>query len=272
MKRPITLILGGALVSLVVAMAVVSLFWTPFDPIRVVPSSRLLPPSWPHVMGTDGLGIDIFSRILIGSRVCLLVGVIAVGIGALLGVPLGMIAGTTRGTVGRLIMRSTDILYAFPALLLAILLAAARGGGSTTTAMVAIGVASVPAFARVARGATLQVMSQDFVLAARASGTPRPLIAVNHVLPNIAPVILVQSSVSFGMAILSEAALSYLGLSAPPTEPTWGRMLQEAQKYLFNDPNQSVWPGLFIALAVLGFNLLGDGLREVLDPRLKEVR
>ncbi len=274
MRRPnrTSLYIGSTLVGIVVIMAVVSLFWTPFDPVRVVPADRSMPPGWPHLMGTDGFGIDIFSRILVGSRVCLLVGVIAVAIGASVGVPLGMIAGASQGLLGRLIMRGADILYAFPALLLAILLAAARGGGSTVTAMVAIGVSSIPAFARVARVATLQVMSQDYVLAARSSGTPRFAISLTHVLPNIAPAVLVQASVSFGLAILAEAALSYLGLGTPVTTPTWGRMLYDSQKYLFTDPNQALWPGLFIAGAVLGFNLLGDGLREFFDPRLREVR
>jgi len=140
------------------------------------------------------------------------------------------------------------------------------------TAMTAIGIASIPAFARIARGASLQVLSQDYIVAARVSSTPTWRIALTHVLPNIAPVILVQSSVSFGLAILAEAALSYLGLSAPATIPTWGRMLYDAQSYLFTNPNLALWPGLFIALAVLGFNLLGDGLRDVLDPTLKEER
>lgn len=272
MKRSLSLTFGMVLVGLVALLALVSLFWMPFDPNRVDPSARLLSPSWPHVMGTDNLGLDIFSRILAGSRICLLVGVIAVAIGALVGVPLGIISGSGKSWPSKMIMRATDIMYAFPALLLAILLAAANGGGSIVTAMVAIGISSVPAFARVARAATLQIMSQDFILAARASATPKRTIAVQHVLPNIAPVVLVQCSVSFGLAILAEAALSYLGLSAPPTTVTWGRMLFEAQSYLFTNPNLAIWPGVLIALAVLGCNLLGDGLRDVLDPRLQEVR
>ncbi|MDR0435911.1 MAG: ABC transporter permease [Propionibacteriaceae bacterium] len=272
MKRSLLFIIGVVLVAMVALLALVSVFWTPFDPSHVDPAARLLPPGWPHLMGTDHLGLDIFSRILSGARICLLVGVIAVAIGALIGVPLGLISGSGKGWVSHIIMRAADIIYAFPALLLAILLAAANGGGSIVTAMVAIGISSVPAFIRVARAATLQVMSQDFILAARASATPKRTIAFQHVLPNIAPVVLVQSSVSFGLAILAEAALSYLGLSAPPTTVTWGRMLFDAQSYLFTDPNLALWPGLFIALAVLGCNLLGDGLREVLDPRLQEVR
>jgi len=271
-RRSWTLLPGTVLVGAIVLLALVSLFWQPYDPTRVDPAVRLLSPGWPHLFGTDGLGQDIFSRVLVGSRVCLQVGVVAVVIGALLGVPLGMAAAASQGWGGRLIMRSADIVYAFPALLLAILFAAARGGGSVLTAMSAIGIASVPAFARIARGASLQVLSQDYIVAARLSGTPSLRIAVGHVLPNIAPVVLVQASVSFGLAILAEAALSYLGLSAPATTPTWGRMLYDAQQYLFTNPNLALWPGLFIALAVLGFNLLGDGLRDVLDPTLKEVR
>lgn len=272
MRRSPSLIIGTALIGLIVVLAAISMFWQPFDPTHVDATNRLLPPNWPHLMGTDGLGQDIFSRVLVGARVCLQVGVIAVVIGALIGVPVGMAAAASAGWGGRLLMRGADIVYAFPALLLAILLAAARGGGSILTSMTAIGVASIPAFARVSRGASLQVLSQDYILSARASGTRSMRVATTHVLPNIAPVVLVQSSVSFGLAILAEAALSYLGLSAPPTTPTWGRMLYEAQQYLFTNPNLALWPGLFIAVAVLGFNLLGDGLRDVLDPTLREVR
>jgi peptide/nickel transport system permease protein len=272
MRRSASFVAGAVMVGLVVAMCLVSLVWLPYPPARVDPAARLLGPGWPHLFGTDGLGLDIFSRILVGSRICLLVGGSAVAIGALIGVPLGLVGGTSSGLVSAFVMRVSDLVYAFPALLLAILLAAARGGGSVATAVVAIGIASIPAFARVARGATLQVMSQDFVLAARASGTPRLLIAATHVLPNIAPVVLVQASSSFGLAILAEASLSYLGLGAPATTPSWGRMLYDARAYLVAEPNVWIWPGLFIAIAVMGFNLLGDGLRDALDPRLGDVR
>lgn len=269
MRRNPTLMVGCAMVGVVVLLALLSAFWTPWPPTQVS-TLRLAAPSADHWMGTDGFGQDIFSRILIGARSCLLVGVVAVGIGALIGVPLGIIAAINRDLLGRVIMRATDIVYAFPALLLAIILAAARGSGSTLTAMVAIGIASIPAFARNSRGAALQVLSQDFILAARGAGIRRRGIAMRHVLPNIAPVILVQGSVSFGLAILAEASLSYLGLGTPPTTPTWGRMIFEAQPYLYSDPILAFWPGLFIAIAVLGFNLLGDGLRELLDPTLRE--
>ncbi len=261
---------GVLMVGLIVGLALLSACWVPYPPTQVSPE-RLAPPGLRHLLGTDGFGQDIFARILIGARSCLLVGVVAVGIGALLGVPLGIIAALSRGWRGRLLMRAIDIVYAFPALLLAILLAAARGRGSTLTAMIAIGISSMPAFTRVVRSSALQVLSQDYILAARAAGTSRAGIAVGHVLPNVSPVVLVQASVSFGLAILAEASLSYLGLGTPPTTPTWGRMIFDAQPYLYSDPNQALWPGLCIALAVLGFNLLGDGLRELLDPTLREV-
>jgi len=271
LARRLPLLAGSVLVGGLVLTALVSLVWTPFDPTAVNPSQRLRPPGWPHLLGTDSMGIDTLSRLMAGSRICLLVGVVAVSIAALVGVPLGMLAGMRGGRLGRLVMRCTDVLYAFPALLLAILLAAAVGG-STTTGMVAIGVATIPVFVRVTRAACLQVMGQDYVLAARSCGTPWSRIAAQHVWPNIAPLVGVQASVSFAMAILAEAALSYLGLATAITTPSWGRMLYEAQsKQLFSHPGQVVWPGLAIALAALGFNLLGDGLRDLLDPRLREV-
>lgn len=269
MKR-LSLIISLTLVGLVVGTALIALVWTPFDPTQVT-TDRLLAPGWPHVFGTDGLGIDIASRLMSGAKMCLIVGVVAVAIAALIGVPLGIVAGmTSRFWLSEALLRVADVMYAFPALLLAILLAAAVGA-STWTAMIAIGIASIPAFIRIARAGTLQVMSQDFIPAARVSGTPRFAIALRHVLPNIAPLVGVQASVSFGIAILAEAGLSYLGLGTPATTPTWGRMLRDAQNLLFRDPLQALWPGLAISIAVLGFNLLGDALRDYLDPRLREV-
>jgi peptide/nickel transport system permease protein len=267
--RRASLVAGVILVGTTIVVALVSFVWTPFDPVRIDPTAVLQPPNESHLLGTDGFGIDVVSRIMIGAQTCLLVGVIAVGIAALFGVPLGILAGVAGGWVSEVVMRATDVLYAFPALLLAILLAAAFGA-STWTAMVAIGIATIPAFARVARVGTLQVMASDYVLAARSAGTGRLAIAGRHILPNVAPVVGVQASVAFGIAILAEAALSYLGLATPPPTPTWGRMLRDAQNYLFTDPVLAMWPGLAIGLAVLGFNLLGDGLRDVLDPKLRE--
>ncbi|MFT3862527.1 ABC transporter permease [Micropruina sp.] len=268
--RRLGLWLGGGLVALVVLMALLSLVWTPHDPTLVVAGQRLQGPSAEHWLGTDGMGIDVFSRILVGAQTTIVVGVVSVSIAALIGVPLGMVAGQVGGWVDEVVMRVTDIAYAFPALLLAILLAA-RFGASPVTAMTAIGLATIPSFARVTRAGTKQVISTDFVLAARASGTRWPGVSLRHVLPNIAPLIGVQASVTFAMAILAEAALSYLGLSTAAIVPTWGKMLRDAQSVMFNAPLQAVWPGLAIAIAVLGFNLLGDGLRDLLDPRLREV-
>ena len=264
-----TLILSLVLIGIVVTLAVVGLFWTPYDPTAIV-GPRILPPGWPHVLGTDGVGADVLSRIMSGAKICLLVGIVSVTGAAVIGVPIGVFSGMTRGWVSELPARLSDILYGFPALLLAILLAAAVGG-STWTAMLAISIAAIPAFVRLARSSTYQVMSLGYVEAARVSGTPNLAIAVRHVLPNIAPTLGVQASVSFGMAILAEAGLSYLGLGSGPDAPTWGRMLREAQDNLFNAPVLALWPGLAIAIATMGFNLLGDGLRDLLDPRLREV-
>lgn len=275
MKR-LPLWVGMVLVAVVVGAGALAVVWTPYDPTQVQPHNRFADPSWVHPLGTDNYGIDLVSRLMAGAKVCLLVGIIAVTIAAVGGVPLGIIAAMTASNPSRrarlqseAIMRASDILYAFPALLLAILLAAAFGS-SMWTAMTAIGIATIPAFTRMSRAGTLQVLSQDYVLAARAAGTGRFTIAGRHILPNIAPILGVQASVSFALAILAEAGLSYLGLGSPPDVPTWGRMLKDAQVHLFNEPTLALWPGLAIGLAVLGFNLLGDGLREVLDPRLRE--
>lgn len=268
MKR-FTLVAGLICSGLVVLAALVSLLWTPFNPSQVDPAHRYAPLGWPHILGTDSLGMDTASRLLVGAQTVLVVGILAVAIAAIIGVPLGVVAGMGRRWTREIMGRASDILLAVPALLLAILLAAARGA-SVGTATIAIGVSSIPIFLRVTRAATLTVMSQDYILAAEVSGTSRWVTAIRHVLPNIAPLLGVQAAVTFSMAILAEAGLSYLGLSAPPTTPTWGRMLRNAN--LFADPVQAVIPGVAIVIAVMGFNLLGDGVRDYLDPRLREVR
>ena len=267
--RRSSLIFGSALLAVITAMALVSLVWTPYEPTAIV-GTRLQPPGWPHVLGTDGFGSDVFSRMLRGARLCLLIGVVSVAGSAVVGIPIGILAGMVRGWFGEILVRGADILYGFPALLLAILFAAAVGG-STWTAMTAIAIASVPAFVRIARAATLQVMGEGYIEAARLAATPRTQIALRHVLPNIAPVLGVQASVSVGLAILAEAGLSYLGLGSGPKDPTWGRMLREAQDHLFSSPLVALWPGLAIAAATMAFTLLGDGLRDQLDPRLREL-
>lgn len=261
---------GLVLVTLVVTMALVSYVWTPFNPTAVLSAPPLQPPGWPHVLGTDAMGIDIFSRILVGARSAIWVGVIAVGLAALVGVPAGVATAQLPRVAADVVLRATDIAYAFPALLLALLLASVLGG-STETAMIAIGVSSIPLFLRVTRSGALAVLASDYVLAARSCGTTRVGITIRHVLPNVSGLIGVQASVSFALAILAEAALSYLGLGTPPTVPSWGRMLYDAQAQLFINPLQALWPGLAIAAAVLGFNLVGDGLRDHLDPRMRDL-
>lgn len=266
-KLSVTLLIGLIMIGLVVLAAALSFVWTPYDPVQANPEVRLQGSSLAHLMGTDKYGRDVFSSILYGARITLLVGLVAVGIALVIGTPLGIIAGMRGGWIEEVIMRTSDIALAFPALLLAIMFSAVFGG-STITAMVAIGIATIPGFARVARSGTLQVMSTEYILAARASSQSRTRIALRHVLPNIIGIVVVQCSVSFSLAVLAEAGLSFLGLGTPPPTPSWGRMLQESQQFLATEPMLAVWPGLAIAIAVMGFNLLGDGLRDRFDPKL----
>lgn len=258
--------IGAVIVLMVTVLAAISLIWTPYDPVQVFPAQRLEGSSAQHLFGTDRYGRDVFSQIMAGSRITLFVGLIAVAIAGLIGTPLGIIAGMRRGWLETFVMRGADLMLAFPALLLAIV-SGAVFGASTTSAMVAIGVAGIPGFARVARAGTLQVMNKDFVQAARSSGIATQVIAVRHVLPNITSILIIQASVAFALAILAEAALSFLGLGTPPPDPSWGRMLQTAQASLGVTPMLAVWPGVAIAVTVLGFNLLGDGLRDAFDPK-----
>lgn len=266
-----SLVLGGLVVAVVLGMALLSFIWTPHDPTFVNATARLQGPSVEYWFGTDKFGRDVFSQILVGSRTTLFVGVVAVGVAAIVGVPLGIVAGMAPRWVGELLMRGNDLLLAFPALLLAIMFAAVYGA-STLVAMVAIGIATIPNFARLVRSGTLQVMNTEYVVAARAAGR-RPFgIGLRHVLPNVTSLVTVQVSVSFAIAVLAEAALSFLGFGTPPPVPSWGRMLQESQEMLWTDPRLAVLPGLAIAFAVLGFNLLGDGLRDRFDPKLEDRR
>jgi peptide/nickel transport system permease protein len=268
-RRSPTLIAGAVLVALLVGAALLSTVWTPYDAEHVQVADRFRAPGGSNPLGTDQLGRDELSRLMVGARTTLVVGVVTVIIALGLGVPLGAIAALRGGAVEEASMRLSDLLLAFPALLLALLFAAVFQA-STITAMAAIGIALVPVFARVVRGATLQVLHLDYVTVAHTYGSTDGAIFREHVLPNIASVLIVQTTVAFGIAILAEAALSYLGLGTPPPTPSWGRMLSEAQSYLGQAPLLALWPGLAIALAVFGFNLLGDGLRDVLDPRQVE--
>lgn len=266
-RLPATGIIGLIIVCLTVLAALISLVWTPHDPLMAIAADRLQGSSAEHLLGTDRFGRDVLSRLMVGAQITLFVGLVAVSISALIGVPLGIAAGMRRGKfLDSLVMRTADLLLAFPALLLAII-AGAVWGPSTLTAMIAIGIAGIPSFARVARSGTLQVMSQDFIAAARVSKVSELTIATRHVFPNITGLVIVQASVYFALAILAEAALSFLGLGTAPPAASWGRMLQDAQSLLAVQPSLTLWPGLAIALTVLGFNLLGDALRDVLDPR-----
>lgn len=269
--RSTNLVVGGFLVGLVVLTALVSFAWTPHDPLLVDASVRLSGFGGEYLFGTDKLGRDVASQLMVGARTTLYVGIVAVGVAAVIGTPLGILAGMSRNWLGELVMRVNDLVLAFPALLLAIMFGAVYGA-STLTAMIAIGIATVPSFARIARSGTLQVMGTEYVLAARAAGRSRGWIAVRHVLPNISGLVLVQSSVSFAIAVLAEAALSFLGFGTRPPTPSWGRMLQESQELLAVEPRLALVPGAAIAIAVLGFNLLGDGLRDRFDPKLERRR
>lgn len=263
--------LGLLIVIVIVLAALLSFIWTPYDPLHAIPADRLQGSSWQHLMGTDRYGRDVLSTVLYGARTTLLVGLVAVGIALLIGTPLGIIAGMRRGWLDEMIMRASDVMLAFPALLVAIVFGAVFGA-STTTAMLAIGIGSIPGFARVARSGTLQVMSTEYIQAAKSSAQTRFAIARRHVVPNIAGMVVVQCSVAFAIAVLAEAALSFLGLGTPPPVPSWGRMLQDSQSLLGVSPMLAVWPGVAIAVAVLGFNLLGDGLRDRFDPKLNHSR
>jgi peptide/nickel transport system permease protein len=245
--------------------------WTPYSPTELDIPNKLQAPSASHWLGTDSLGRDIVSLLIKGSQTSIAVGVIAVGIGIVFGVSLGLLAAAKRGWVDELVMRAADFSFAFPALLSAIMLTAIYGPGLVTS-IVAIGIFNVPVFARITRAAAQSVWSRDYVLASRACGKGAWHITFRHVLPNIASGLIVQATIQFAVAILAEAALSYLGLGTQPPMPSWGRMLNEAQSMLFQAPQLAIWPGLAIALSVLGLNLMGDGLRDLLDPRLARSR
>jgi peptide/nickel transport system permease protein len=265
--RRVNFMIGAVLVLAVIALALLSYVWTPYPATELDIPHKLQPPSAAHWLGTDSLGRDIVSLLIVGSRVSIAVGLIAVGIGIVFGVALGLLAAVKRGWIEEAVMRLADFTFAFPALLSAIMLTAIYGPGLVTS-IVAIGVFNVPVFARIARASALVVRSREFVTAARALGKGEWRITVEHVLPNIAAILIVQATIQFALAILAEAALSYLGLGTQPPTPSWGRMLNEAQQQLFQAPQLAVYPGVAIALTVLGLNLLGDGLRDIFDPRL----
>lgn len=259
-------VFGLLVVAFFFGLAVFAPLLTPYDPIAQSWTLVRNPPSLSHWFGTDDLGRDILVRVIFGTRASLMAGVISVGIALSVGVPLGLAAGYLGGWLDAVISRLTDAMLACPFLILAIALAAFLGP-SLGNAMIAIGVTATPIFVRLTRGQVLAVKMEDYVEAARAVGNPRWRIVFIHILPNIMPALLVQATLSIAAAIIAEAALSFLGLGQQPPEPSWGSMLNSAQRFLANAPWMAVWPGLAIFLTVLSFNLVGDGLRDALDPR-----
>ncbi len=260
-----TFVIGLVLVGLNVAVALTTLVWTPYDPTAMT-GGRLAPPSLLHLAGTDRLGRDLFTEIMIGARIALTVGIGAVAIAALIGVSLGLIAAFASRTLDDILVATLDILIAFPTLLLAMLIVAASDGASLGTAILAIGVAASAIVARLTRILARRVLAMDYVTAARVAGTSWIGIVRIHVLPNIWPTLIVNLALQFGLAVIAEASLSYLGLGAPPPNASWGRLLQEAQGTVYTAPFGAVAPGLALLSLVIGLNLTADGLRDIADP------
>ena len=259
-------VLGFIVIAALVLIAVAAPLVSPYDPIATSWTAIRKAPSWQHPMGTDENGRDVLSRVVFGARASLLAGVVSVLIAAGIGVPVGLLAGFAGGWVDGVVGRVVDAMLACPFLILAIALAAFLGP-ALTNAMIAIGITAAPVFVRVARGATMDAATHDYVEAARATGNPPWRVALRHVLPNIVPPVLVQATLAIAAAIIAEASLSFLGQGQQPPEPSWGSMLNSAQRFLSQAPWLAVFPGAAIFLAVLAFNLVGDGLRDALDPR-----
>jgi peptide/nickel transport system permease protein len=265
LARPVA-VAGLVVIVLFIAVAVFAPLIAPYDPIATSWTAIRKAPSVLHWMGTDENGRDVLSRVVFGARASLLAGVVSVLIAAGIGVPAGLLAGFAGGWTDAVLSRVVDAMLACPFLILAIALAAFLGP-NLTNAMIAIGVSTAPRFMRVARAATLDAASNDYVEAARAIGNPAWRVAVRHVLPNIVPPVLVQGTLSIAQAIIAEASLSFLGLGQQPPDPSWGSMLNSAQRFLTQAPWLAIFPGIAIFLCVLSFNLVGDGLRDALDPR-----
>mgnify|MGYP000563154929 CR=1 FL=1 len=261
-------LIGAVITLFITAMALISFIWTPYDVTKLVIADRLKSPSSDFWFGTDHFGRDILSMIMVGARNSIAVALVAVGIGMGLGVPLGAWAAAKRGWIDDVIMRGNDLVFAFPAILSAVMITAVFGPGAIN-AIIAIGIFNIPVFARLTRGAALSLWTREYVLAARVSGKTPARITVEHILPNIMNLLIVQGTIQFSLGILAEAGLSYVGLGAQPPLSSWGRMLFEAQTMMSIGPHMAIFPGLAIILTVLGLNLMGDGLRDALDPKLR---
>lgn len=259
---------GAFVVGLVALTAAVSVVWTPYDTVNALDvAGRLRPPSLDHLMGTDHLGRDVLSQIMVGARTSISVAVVAIALGAGVGVPLGLSAAALGGRFDELVMRGNDLVFAFPALILAILLTALLGPGAFN-AIIAIGLFNIPVFARLARGPALALWSREFIMAARVAGKNKWRISAEHILPNILNLLIIHLTIQFSLGIIAEAGLSYVGLGAQPPTPSWGRMLAESQTMLGFAPWLALFPGFAIFLTVFGLNLVGDELRDYLDPKL----
>lgn len=267
-RRHLSFALGLALTLLFLSAALLSLVWTPHDIATFKVSAKLQSPSLAYWLGTDHYGRDLLSMLMVGARTSIAVALVAVGIGMAIGIPLGLWAANRRGLVDETIMRCNDLVFAFPALLSAVLITALAGPGAFN-AIIAIGLFNIPVFARVARGAALALSSREYLMAARVAGKGEVRLTLEHVLPNIANLLIVQATIQFSLGILAEASLSYIGLGAQPPLTSWGRMLNEAQTMMAFAPQLALYPGLAIVLTVMGLNLLGDGLRDLTDPKLR---
>jgi len=257
---------GLVVIAFFVVLAVLASFVSPYDPLATSWSAIRKAPNSAHWFGTDEIGRDVLARVIWGARASLLAGVVSVLISLSIGVPVGLLAGYAGGKTDMLISRLTDAVLACPFLILAIALAAFLGP-SLTNAMIAIGVSATPVFVRLTRGQTMAIKAEEFILAARAIGNPPWRVALRHVLPNVVPALIVQATLAIAAAVIAEASLSFLGLGQQPPAPSWGSMLNTAKNYVDNAPWMAVWPGLSIFVLVLSFNLVGDGLRDALDPR-----
>ena len=266
------LIFGACLSAVFAGAAVLSFLWVPYDIEALDIANKIQPPSGAHPLGTDHFGRDILSMIMVGARTSIAVALVAVGIGMGLGVPLGLAAAARRGSwLDEVISRGNDLIFAFPSLLIAIMITAVFGP-SAVNAIIAIGIFNIPVFARLVRGAAMSLWTREYVLAARVAGKGAVRISWEHILPNVTNLLIVQGTIQFSLGILAEAGLSYVGLGAQPPVPSWGRMLADSQTMISFAPHMALFPGLAILLTVLGLNLMGDGLRDLLDPRLRRVR
>ncbi|NNE81699.1 MAG: ABC transporter permease [Silicimonas sp.] len=267
--RSRNLVLGLSLTLVFAAAALVSFLWTPYDVTQLDIPGKLQTPSASHWFGTDHFGRDILSMIMVGAQTSIAVAIVAVGIGMGVGVPLGLAAAVHRGSLmDEVIMRGNDLVFAFPSLLIAIMITAVFGP-SALNAIIAIGIFNIPVFARLTRGAALSIWTRDFILSARVSGKGPARISIEHILPNVTNLLIVQGTIQFSLGILAEAALSYVGLGVQPPTPSWGRMLADSQTLISLAPHMALFPGFAILLTVLGLNLAGDGLRDILDPRIR---